>query len=396
MRTLVADDDRTTRLILERLLPQWGYEPVPAADGIQAWEALTDDEAPRLAILDWDMPGLTGVEICRRLREAQRDRSTYAIILTSHDRRDDIVQGLRAGADDYLTKPFDKEELQARLNVGARLLRLQSALADRLQEIEDTLRAIQRSFLLGRCPTGLRGVSIAAKTIASQQVAGDFFDFHSHGSTCLDLAIGDVMGKGLKAALLGAATVTELLRSLRDLSAQNGTDGRPPAPACIIDSLRQDMSRHLSEQGSFVTLSYARLDLERSLLTFVDCGHQRPIHFCRREQQCRLLKGENMPLGFADDDTCVEVRSAFEPGDVLVFYSDGITETRGDDGMFGEERLVDLVTRNAGRKPEELLSTILDGAKSFALEHEFSDDATCIVVEIEEPPGANGGGGNCE
>ena len=386
MRVLVADDDRATRLILERMLPNWGYEPVLAADGLQAWEALMGDEAPRLAILDWDMPGITGVEICRRLRETRRDRSVYAIILTSHDRRGDIVRGLRAGADDYLTKPFDHEELQARLNVGARLLSLQSALADRLQEIEDTLRTIQRSFLLGRCPADLRGATIAARTIASQQVAGDFFDFHSHGSTCLDVVIGDVMGKGLKAALLGAATVTELLRSLRDLSAAGTPDGTPPGPARIINSLRQDMSRHLSEVGSFVTLSYARLDLKRSLLTFVDCGHQRLIRFSRREQQCCLLRGENMPLGFADDETCVEVRSTLEPGDVLVFYSDGITEARGEEGMFGEERLVELVARNAGRQPEDLLSVILDGAKSFAAEHELSDDATCIVVRIEDVP----------
>lgn len=384
MRTLVADDDRSTRLILEHMLPGWGYEPVLATDGRQAWDVLMGDDPPPLAILDWDMPGLTGIEICRRLRETQRDRSTYAIILTAHNQRDDIVEGLCAGADDYLTKPFDKGELQARLNVGSRLLRLQSALADRLHEIEDTLRTIQRSFLLGRCPSGLRGANVAARTLASQQVAGDFFDFHSHGSTCLDIVIGDVMGKGLKAALLGAATVTELLRSLRDLSAAGCADGKPPTPARIINSLRQDMSRHLSEVGSFVTLSYARLDLGLSRLTFVDCGHQRPIHFSRREQQCRLLRGDNMPLGFAEDETCVEVNVTFEPGDVFVFYSDGITEARGEEDMFGEDRLVELVARNAGRQPEGLLSEILDGTESFTGGGGLTDDATCIVVEVDD------------
>ena len=384
MRVLVADDDRTTRLILERMLPGWGYEPVLAADGVEAWEILQGHDAPRLAILDWGMPGLTGPEICRRLRETQRDRSTYAIILTAHDRRDDIVEGLRAGADDYLTKPFDKGELQARLNVGHRLLRLQSALADRLEEIEYTLRYIQRTFLLGKCPEDLRGARVAARTVASQQVAGDFFDFHSHGSTRLDIVIGDVMGKGLKAALLGAATVTELLRSLRELSPTAGAAGVLPEPAQIINSLRLDMSRHLSELGSFVTLCYARLDLERSRLTFVDCGHQRPIRFSRKEQRCFLLSGGNMPLGFSDDETCIEADAALEPGDLLVLYSDGITEARGDGRMFGEDRLVDLVARNAEREPDDLLAFILDQARSFAAGGEFSDDATCIVVKIED------------
>jgi phosphoserine phosphatase RsbU/P len=152
MRILVADDNRVIRRMLEVILSQWGYEVVSAADGNRAWELLQAPDAPKLALIDWLMPGLDGPEICRRLRALPTREPTYVILLTVKDSRQDIVAGLRGGADDYVTKPFDNEELQARLNTGVRIVELQRHLADQIRELRVSLdRVKQLQGLLPIC-----------------------------------------------------------------------------------------------------------------------------------------------------------------------------------------------------------------------------------------------------
>jgi diguanylate cyclase (GGDEF)-like protein len=128
MKVLVAEDSRVVRAILVQALTQWGYEVVIAEDGDQAWRLLDRPDAPAIAILDWIMPGLDGLEVCRRVRASNREPYTYIILLTGKDQQQDIVRGLAAGADDYLKKPFDDGELEARLKTGRRMVELQSQL----------------------------------------------------------------------------------------------------------------------------------------------------------------------------------------------------------------------------------------------------------------------------
>ena len=147
MKILVADDDAASRRALEVTLRKWDYEVTTAADGEQAWEILQAAEAPRLAILDWMMPGMDGVEVCRRLRRQSREPYSYILLLTARDDMQDVVQGLDSGADDYLTKPFDPEELRARLRTGRRLLALLGSLlsardALRYQAVVDPLTGL--------------------------------------------------------------------------------------------------------------------------------------------------------------------------------------------------------------------------------------------------------------
>ncbi len=143
MRILIAEDDVVSRRLLETTLTKWGYEVISTTDGIQALDALSQPDAPSLAILDWMMPGLDGAEVCRRARSLGTDRLLYIILLTAKGRKEDIVQGLTAGADDYIIKPFDRSELKARINVGERILRLQAELASRVKELELALANVK-------------------------------------------------------------------------------------------------------------------------------------------------------------------------------------------------------------------------------------------------------------
>jgi diguanylate cyclase (GGDEF)-like protein len=130
MRILIADDDPVSCRLLDRLLHKWGYEVITARNGTEAWEVLQVDHAPRIALLDWMMPGLDGLEICRRVRARSSQLYVYIMLLTANDKVGNLVEGLESGADDYLTKPFHPQELQARLRVGLRMLDLESGLVE--------------------------------------------------------------------------------------------------------------------------------------------------------------------------------------------------------------------------------------------------------------------------
>ncbi len=144
MRILVADDDRTMRVLLERILAAWGFEVVFACDGDEAWELLQQPDAPSLVVLDRLMPGVDGLELCRRIRARDSNNLTYIIHLTTMSEKENIVEGFEAGADDYVIKPFSNAEFRARVQVGERMVKLQSELADRVQQLEGTLAYINK------------------------------------------------------------------------------------------------------------------------------------------------------------------------------------------------------------------------------------------------------------
>ena len=142
MKLLIAEDDEIFCRLLEELL-QPEYEIVAARDGNQAWEVLQSEQGPRLAVLDWMMPGLDGPSICRRVRAHEATAATYLLLVTAREAVADMVSGLEAGADDYITKPFDPGVLRARLRVGQRVLQLQNALRDRVRELQDALARVR-------------------------------------------------------------------------------------------------------------------------------------------------------------------------------------------------------------------------------------------------------------
>jgi two-component system cell cycle response regulator len=152
MKILIAEDDVTSRLILENMLTKWGYDVVSTTDGNDAWEKLQEEDAPRLLILDWMMPGIEGIEICRRIRENSKseDQYTYVTLLTAKESKENIVTGMEAGADDYITKPFDMHELRVRVRAGERIVQLQSELLEAKKKLEIQSRTDPLTGVLNR------------------------------------------------------------------------------------------------------------------------------------------------------------------------------------------------------------------------------------------------------
>jgi DNA-binding response OmpR family regulator len=137
MKILIAEDDLTSRIILESIIGKWAFEVVSVEDGQKAWDILQRQDAPPVAVLDWEMPGIDGPELCRRIKRLSRDNPIYIILLTGRGSKQDLVLGLDAGADDYVTKPFDNNELRARLKVAERLVNTQLSLNRRVQELNE-------------------------------------------------------------------------------------------------------------------------------------------------------------------------------------------------------------------------------------------------------------------
>ncbi len=183
MRVLAAEDNPVFQSMLRTLLGKWGYQAVMARDGIEAWKILESEEAPRLAVLDWMMPGLDGVEICRRIRALHREPYIYILLLTARTESQDLIEGMDAGADDYLTKPFNAHELRVRIRAGRRILDLQDAL--RQQATHDGLTGLlNRNSILERLDQELARAARALEPVSILMLDLDRFkainDAHGH------------------------------------------------------------------------------------------------------------------------------------------------------------------------------------------------------------------------
>jgi sigma-B regulation protein RsbU (phosphoserine phosphatase) len=279
-------------------------------------------------------------------------------------------------------------ELQAANHTKDELILRERAVAAELKaarqrEVEIGFK-IQQMLLLDQPPIDVQGLRVAALTIPSQQIDGDFYDFYKHENQCLDLIVADVMGKGIPAALLGAAAKNHFLQALCHLMALS-KEGTLPEPKEIVTLAHAEMVQHLINLESFVTLCYVRFDLNVHRLDLVDCGHTGLIHWQAGTGLCRVLHGDNLPLGIREGEIYDQVSVAFEPGDLLLLYSDGVTEARDSAGeLFGEERLTQCVRANSELEPEQLVQAIRKAAFAFSQSDWLADDLTCVAVKVVE------------
>ncbi|MCA1595742.1 MAG: SpoIIE family protein phosphatase [Chloroflexi bacterium] len=287
-------------------------------------------------------------------------------------------------------------ELHARLRAGVRILELQSALLDSVAEIRRTDEAlaearrreiefgarIQQTLLVGQPPPAIPGVSIAALSSPSQEIDGDFTDFVSYDENCFDLLIGDVMGKGVPAALMGAAVKTQFVRVLCE-QLSSGAGGALPTPERLVSAVHRAVTGRFIGLERFITLCYARFDLRAGRLSLVDCGHTGTIHLERASGRVNLCYGDNMPLGFSVDEEYHERSIPIQAGDLFLFYSDGITEALGPNGeVFGVERLVDIVSVSRDLEVPAILDRITTAVRDYTGPGSQPDDLTAIAVRV--------------
>jgi serine phosphatase RsbU (regulator of sigma subunit) len=253
----------------------------------------------------------------------------------------------------------------------------------REREIDIGFR-IQQTLLLDQPPTDIPGLRVAALTVPSQRIDGDFYIFIKHQDQALDVIVGDVMGKGIPAALLGAATKSHFLRAHSDLMAL-ARDQKLPEPKEVVMLAHAGVVRHLIELESFVTLCYARLDVKRRRLDLVDCGHTGIVHLHGSTGLCEIVHGDNLPMGVREGEIYDQISVPFEPGDLLLLYSDGITEARNPAReLLGVERLKEFVRINRELEPSRLVERLRQAVFTFSEADRLADDLTTVAIKLEE------------
>ncbi|MDX2034409.1 MAG: SpoIIE family protein phosphatase [Blastocatellia bacterium] len=254
--------------------------------------------------------------------------------------------------------------------------------SERLRQEIEIGSKIQQILLHGQIPKAFPRIEVAALSIPSRMIDGDFYDFIKPHEECLDVICGDVMGKGIPAALVGAATKSAFLRALSQLLSTKGL-WRLPEPHEIVSRAHDEVVNQLIALESFVTLCYARFDLTMHQVQIVDCGHTATVRYRPETGACDLLKGVNLPIGFYEDEVYEQRAYPLAPGDLYFFYSDGLTEASDEAGeAFGEARLMEIVRRNHDLGPEALIAEMHRELIEFAGREALGDDLTYVAVRV--------------
>lgn len=245
---------------------------------------------------------------------------------------------------------------------------------------------IEKTLLRGYPPILFKKASVSAITLPSAHLDGDFYEIVDYQPDCFDVLIGDVMGKGVHAALMGAGVKQFILKSLCRDRSPDSADGLPDL-LNLFSELQHEVTPKLIELEHFITLCYARVDLNKMQLRFVDCGHNPILHYSAATDQCFRLKGDNMPIGFVAEEEYQVHSTKLAPGDVLFFFSDGITEAANHEGdMFGEQRLVDFICSHAEMESFTLINSLRQTVEKFSGTNKFKDDFTCVSIRIDSQP----------
>jgi sigma-B regulation protein RsbU (phosphoserine phosphatase) len=400
---LVVDDSRGQRRLLARMLSGWGHVVREAGSGAEALELCRTGPVD-LILSDWMMPGMSGLEFCRAFRALPRDSYGYFILLTSKTEKDAVAQGLEEGADDFLSKPVNPEELRARILAGERILRMERELQQknrlvsetlaRLQEVHDSLdrdlrqaRQLQQSLVReGSRRFGPAQVSLLLRP--SGHVGGDLVGFFPIGTDRVGLHAIDVSGHGVTSALLAArlaglfsGAVPEQNIALMPAPG-GGLQGRPPAEVAAT------MNRLMLEEidtDHYCTLVYAELTPATGALRLVQAGHPHPL-IQRASGEIEFLGTGGLPVGLVPDATYQDIDARLHPGDRLLVLSDGVTECEDTQGAeLGEAGLHRLVTGLMGLRGPDFLNRLLELLARHCGSTEFRDDVSAVLAEFHSP-----------
>tara|TARA_R110002124_G_scaffold5585_17_gene35697 strand:+ start:895 stop:2181 length:1287 start_codon:yes stop_codon:yes gene_type:complete len=396
-RILVVDDSRLQRRLLTGLLGRWGYQVTEAAS---AEEALTlcAAQLPDLILSDWMMPGMNGLEFCGAFRALSGDQFAYFILLTSKKEKAEVAVGLHSGADDFLTKPVDGDELRARITAGERILEMQRQLSLSNQVISDTLaelqglynsldsdlleaKKLQQSLLPERYKVFAEG-SLSLLLRSSGHVGGDLVGFFEAGQGQLGLFGIDVSGHGISSALMTARLSGYLSSTApaQNVALEPGLDhtyrARPPAQA--IEAINDLVLNEMATEHYF-TMMLAIVDLQSGLVQISQAGHPHPV-IQRTSGPIEQFGTGGFPVGLIAEMTYQQFDVQLYPGDRLIILSDGFTECPDLKGqMLGEDGLATMITDLEDINDEAFLAGLIWKLSEFAGVSDFPDDVSGIL-----------------
>lgn len=400
---LVADDSRLQRRILSKFLTNWGFEVHEAGAGDEALE-LCRSLAPDLVLSDWMMPGLDGLEFCREFRQLPANFYGYFILLTSKSDKLEVAQGLDAGADDFLSKPVNPNELRARIAAGDRILAMQRELSDKNRMIGETLEQLQAAYdsidrdlmqakkiQKSLIPDLMRDFGAAEVSLLIKpcgHIGGDLVGVFSPGPAQVGFYNIDVSGHGITSAMMTARLAGYLSSTHfnENLGLEWQPDGsyRMRSPADVARLLNE---RQVADTGidEYFTLAYGTADLATGHVELVQAGHPHPL-VLRADGRAEFIGDGGVPIGLLPDIPYSQVEITLNPGDRLLMYSDGFTECRLQNGeMLEPEGLLDLIGKcQPGQTGREFLDDLFwNLTEIMDTESGFDDDVSATLFDFK-------------
>jgi sigma-B regulation protein RsbU (phosphoserine phosphatase) len=383
---VIAEDEVVSRTLLRRQLEKAGYRVFEAPNGLEALK-LVEKHKPDLLLSDWMMPEMDGVELCRQVKENPETSNTYILILTSREDKDDLVRALDAGADDYLRKPWDVNELLARIRAGLRVVKLQRSLALRNEDLGlmtyrlnqeiATVANIQKVLLPQEIPH-TSALDVMAWYLPSSECGGDYYDVLQLTPEHQGFLVADVSGHGAPAMVTMA-----LLRQYVHLVARDYDD-----PGALLEAINRHLFDHLPTD-QFVTMFYAIIQTSSLECHYASAGHNPPLWFQNRKQETMRLQGcRGFPLKLVTREAqYVSQKIRLEAGDRLVLYTDGIPECFNPQKQdYGMERFLNVVNLNAGKcTPNQLETLVVTDVMRFSDDQLPEDDLTLMIIGVNEP-----------
>ncbi len=370
---LIVDDTPANLRLLSQMLTLRGHSVRAVTSGSRALSS-AQMSVPDLILLDIKMPEMNGYDVCQRLKADPQTRDVPVIFISALDELQDKVHAFAVGGVDYITKPFQVEEVVARVETHLALRRLQEQLenANRKMARELALAGkVQASFLPSKLPE-VPGWQLAVTLKPARETSGDFYDVSLMADGKLGLLVADVVDKGVGAALYMSLTWA-LLRAY--------AQEHPEQPDLVLSSVNR---RILADTSSdqFVSVFYGVIEPATGKLVYSNAGHYPPyVLSSRNGGAVHRLSRTGMILGVEKDERWRQEAIPLSPGDVLVLYTDGITDAENAEGaFFGEERLLDTLRANVGRSAAEIQEALLKAVSDFSEGTVQTDDIALVVV----------------
>ncbi len=371
MKILIAEDDFTSRTILQAVTSKWGFESVCVEDGEAAWEVFQQQDSPQLLLLDWEMPKLSGFELCQRIRQQETSNPPFIILLTARTETADVVEGLVAGANDYIAKPFENSELKARLQVGQRMLELQQELLKAKSVLSREKEVIENIILKMRASHPIDLANIQILDMPVEKISGDILlsSFRPNGSQ--HLMLGDFTGHGLTAAI-GGPTVSDTFYSMtqKNLSME-----------IIINEINQKLCEKMPV-GIFCGAVFVELSKDRKQASIWNCGMENVLIY-REKELFTEVSSNNLALGIVSKKVTSPIIMEVENGDKIYAYSDGITETMNHKNEeFGATGLQQTISGQLSSNEE--ISALAEILLHFRGDGEQLDDITLVELNCAQ------------
>lgn len=393
MRILVAEDEPSTLQMIKMYLEKWGHEVICTEDGVQAWDVI-QNQTVNFVVSDWTMPNMSGLELCLKIRETELHRYIYFILLTANHTTTKVIEGMEAGADDYVIKPFKKDELKVRIRAGERILNLERKLEERNERLTKAYvsmkkdveaAATMQSSLLPEKTMLLKDVKFASLFMPCSIVAGDIFNYFQLDETHVAFYLLDVVGHGVPAAMLSVTLSKLLTPQLNSNTPLKQVKPQPPFYEITppVDAMNELNSRFQTDSDSmqYFTMVYGVIDTFYEKLCISQAGHPNPI-ILKRDHSITLIEGGGFPVGMFPKADYVQTEMDFRPGDRLLVYSDGITECANHKRQqYTLERLLDLLEEEKHLSGSEILARLETSLLSWRGNRTFDDDISILAIE---------------